>query len=280
MHRMRLVNTNRFIDNLFAPYGSVMLLSPISLYIHCILKYWSAFDMSTRITSPNFAVFTFSGPAFQQGIVPQSCSFSTLSYLAKHLYILDPVYGVLRSMDRMQPYRLEMGCKGVTNDKNTTKTETLASFWKDTITTHIGRQLAAISESADGGPILANLASDEYSSSVDVPSLPRNTIFLNIVFRHQGRVIAVHAKRARGLMARYIAERAATTLADVSEFDLEGYKCVGGDDKWEIEDAVGDNVRVVNMVFDRDDDVHSAPSGGVTKRKGKDSTKSNKRTKK
>jgi cytoplasmic iron level regulating protein YaaA (DUF328/UPF0246 family) len=212
---------------------------------------------------------------------------STLSYLAKNLFILDPVYGTLRALDRMQPYRLEMGCKGVVNNEGSTKKkETLATYWKDSITTHIGNQLSDISSTNDGGHhILANLASEEYSSSLDISSLPPNTIFVNILFRHKGRVIAVHAKRARGLMARYIAETKARSLSDISEFDLEVYQyiCTHGstkEEKWETVNVVGDNVQVVNMVFDRDDTPSSAGQNLKRKDDGADTKKSSKQKRK
>ena len=216
--------------------------------------------MSTRNSSNNFGVFTFSGPAYHQGIIPQNCNLNTLTYLAKNLYILDPVYGVLRGMDKMQPYRLEMGCKGIVGVEGTTTKGTLATYWKDSITSCIGSQLLSITTSANNRPILVNLASEEYSSAVDIASLPRNTTFLNVVFRHKGRVVAVHAKRARGLMARYIAERGASSLLDISKFNLEGYGCIcvgesSGEKsgRWETKDVVGENVQIVNMMFDRDD---------------------------
>lgn len=221
--------------------------------------------MKTRASSPHLGVFTLSGPAFQQGIIPQNCNVSTLRYLAKNLYILDSVYGVLRAMDKMQPYRLEMGCKGVVDAEGSKKKESLATYWKESITAHLGNQLSISSD--DGGPILANLASEEYSSSVDIASLPANTIFVNIIFRHKGRVIAVHAKRARGLMVRYIAEQDAKSLSDISNFDLEGYRCISaGEKKWETVDLVGDNVQVVTMTFDRDD----VPAAATSKSKRKD----------
>ena len=282
-------------------------------------------------------MFTFSGPAFQ-GLSPQtacstissgsSSSSMTLSYLASKLFILDPVYGVLRSLDGIQPYRLEMGCKdiiplssekgGDDNDesKKTTTTikkkkETLASFWKESVTSclstelinlspttnndHIDTNNAATDRDIKGGGdnsvILVNLASEEYSSSIHPPSLPPNTTFLNIVFRHQGRVISVHAKRARGLMARYLAENNAHNLEDVSGFDFEGYSvcCCGGGggagqqskkkrneealQLWETVNVVGDNVQIVQMVFDRQN-APTTPSAKVkTAVKAKTATK-------
>ncbi|KAL3790095.1 hypothetical protein HJC23_013606 [Cyclotella cryptica] len=188
-----------------------------------MLKHWSVFK-SSKVSSNHFALFTFSGPAFQQGIIPQNCDLPTLTYLARHLYILDPVYGVFRSMERIQPYRLEMGCKGVIKEGGpSTKKESLSSFWKESVTAYMRNRMTPTS-SVDCGSILVNLASEEYSSSIDIPSLPRNTIFLNVLFRHKGRVVAVHAKRAHGLMARYLAEQDAQSLSDVTEFGLEGYR--------------------------------------------------------
>ena len=234
-------------------------------------KYWSEFTMDSNKDKKNkkkdkddaFAVFTFNGPAFQ-GISAHTCNKSTMAYLSRNLFILDPVYGVLRSLDTMQPYRLEMGVKGIVandtnNNHNKGKKETLAYYWKESVTSYLGNELNNNMKPSSSSPssslsILANLASDEYSSSIDIASLPANTIYLNVIFRHQGRVLAVHAKRARGLMARYLSETNAQTLDDVASFNLENYLCsIDGKDKskWEVTDVVGDNVQIMKMVFDR-----------------------------
>ncbi|KAL3779192.1 hypothetical protein HJC23_008063 [Cyclotella cryptica] len=177
----------------------------------------------------------------------------------RHLYILDPVYGVLRSMERIQPYRLETGCKGVIEEGGpSTKKESLCSFWNESITAYMRNRMTPTS-SVDCGSILVNVASDEYSSSIDI--------------LHKGRVVAVHTKRARGLMARYFAEQDAQSLSDVSEFGLEGYRCVavgesgdGSKQLWETVNVVGENIQVVQMLFDRDV-VPGPPSMAKTKRK-------------
>ena len=75
-------------------------------------EYWSNFLLDDKDEKDHFAIFTCNGPAYQ-GISANTCNQSTLSYMSNNLYILDPVYGVLRSLDSMQPYRLEMGVKGV-----------------------------------------------------------------------------------------------------------------------------------------------------------------------
>ena len=260
-------------------------------------QYWSDFTMDSnkdknkkKDKDDAFALFTFNGPAFL-GISPNSCNKSTMSYLSRNLFILDPVYGVLRSLDTMQPYRLEMGVKGIVandtnNNHNKGKKETLASYWKKSVTSYLGNELNNNMKSSSSSPssslsILANLASDEYSSSIDIASLPANTIYLNVIFRHQGRVLAVHAKRARGLMARYLSQTNAQTLDDVASFNLENYFNTGeGESKWEVTDVVGDNVQIMKMVFDRSEAPPkaggkrtAAAAAATTKQGGKKSKK-------
>ena len=251
-------------------------------------QYWQDFTMDSRSRPKDdalFAIFTFNGPAFQ-GISAHSCNKSTLSYMAQNLFVLDAVYGVLRALDVIQAYRLEMGCKGIVSSNNDKgKKETLASYWKESVTSYIGKELLTKSSSSSKGKgksssspaILANLASDEYSSSIDVESLPQNTIYVNVIFRHQGRVLAVHAKKARGLMARYISSSNAQSLEDMSNFNLENYQCIDTDEgnKWEVTDVVGDNVQVIKMIFDRNE---APPKTG--KRAATSSKKGSKKAKK
>lgn len=236
------------------------------------LGYWTDFnaDEYTKQSSElndNFkpAIYTFSGPAFK-GLDPQTCTSSTLSYMASHLFILDPVYGVLQSLQSIQPYRLEMGVKLIGDEK-------LSNYWKDSVTTYLGKELVKNTPAGKedkgrsniDGPILANLASDEYSSSIDPALLPPNSIFLNVVFRHKGRVLAVHAKRARGLMARYISENECSTLDDVSKFDWENYASDG--EIYEVEKVVGDNVQIMKMIFNRDDAPPKAAAAAASTKK-------------
>ena len=203
------------------------------------------------------AIFTFSGPAFQ-GLSPSTCDTDTLSYLASNLFILDPVYGALRSLQSMQAYRLEMG---VTNlfgqSKQSSKKQSLAAFWKDSMTAYLGNELTKTSKVCKSeGAILVNLASEEYSISIQPHDLPRNTIFLNVIFHTKGRIVSIHAKRARGLMARYLAENNASTLEDIAGFAAENYTCVNSDGpkgrQWEEMDTQGDSVKICRMIFDRD----------------------------
>jgi len=250
------------------------------------LGYWKDFNTVKDDNDIKPAAFTFSGPAFK-GLDPATCTKSTLSHMASHLFILDPVYGVLPSLQSMKPYRLEMGIKLFDKEK-------LSTYWKDSVTTFLGKELKKnVSKSKkEDGPILVNLASDEYSSSIDPASLPKGSIFLNCIFKHKGRVLSVHAKRARGLMARFLSENDATSLDDVSKFNLEGYSAIscweplegeetGNDDiLYEDTDLVGDEVRIVKMVFDRDEappkptaSKKRAAAGGEAKKPSKKKTK-------
>jgi uncharacterized protein len=140
---------------------------------------------------------------------------------------VDGVYGLLRPLDRMQAYRLEMATRNVLSSPD--EPAKLHDFWKDAVTAQLSREL---SERPDDAPILLNLASDEYAAAVDPTALQEatpNAKFVKVVFQDQGRVVAVHAKRARGMMVRFVAESNATTLDDLKKFDKEGYKLVEKD---------------------------------------------------
>lgn len=164
------------------------------------------------------AIFSFDGPAFK-GINPSTCNTNTLQYMQANLRVIDPLFGVLKPLDIIQPYRLEMATKGIMKELDT-KEKHLADWWKASITTNI---LNDMKESQCD--VLVNLASDEYASAVDVEELMKNECkFIKVAFQQEGKVVAVHAKRARGLMVRYISENQLTDLQDIYNFDLEGYK--------------------------------------------------------
>jgi len=181
-------------------------------------KYWSDYkldydyDASTD-ASIKPAGFCFSGAAYQ-GLQIKSLTPPSLQYLQETLLIIDPLYGCLRPMDRIQPYRLEMATRNLFDDKTQ-----LANFWKPAV-----RQSILATRSEDKIPILLlNLASDEYSAAVDISDC-ENVSLIKIVFRQEGRVIAVHAKRARGLFAKYVADNRIGTFDGLKSFSEEGYK--------------------------------------------------------
>lgn len=138
--------------------------------------------------------------------------------MQKNLRIVDPLYGVLRPLDVMQPYRLEMASKNVFPDAVKIK---LAEYWRPSVSEFLAKDL-----SRRENKTILNLASEEYSAAVDTAALPDGTRFIKVVFWEDGRTISIHAKRARGLMVRYLAEHAVETIEEVQKFNDEGYSFV------------------------------------------------------
>ena len=124
-------------------------------------------------------------------------------------------------MDMMQPYRLEMATKNALDKKTMDGAKDLANWWKQSVTSSISQELEGREEK-----ILLNVASDEYSAAVDATGLPEGTKFIKAVFQQEGRVISVHAKRARGLMVRYLSENGVKDVDGILGFDAEGWKYV------------------------------------------------------
>ncbi|GAX27744.1 uncharacterized protein FisN_13Hh156 [Fistulifera solaris] len=196
------------------------LLSLSTTLAQTAASYWKAYDEEAPSNNPQAkpCIFAFSGAAYQ-GLDISTCDNAALSYMQSCLRILDPLYGVLRPLDRIQPYRLEMATKNAifVDKKRRIK---LSDYWKPAVTRRLSDDLKQVSPSS----ILLNLASDEYSVAVDSTNLPAQTKCIKVVFHEpNGKVVAVHAKRARGLMVRYLASVQATTTDDIQKFDLEGY---------------------------------------------------------
>lgn len=161
------------------------------------------------------ALFAFNGDVYQ-GLDATSLSSADIRYAQQHLRILSGLYGVLRPLDLMQPYRLEMGTK-LANDNG----KDLYAFWQSSITERLNQQLAELS--AD---VVVNLASQEYFKAVKVKQL--NARIITPVFKDfkngQYKIISFFAKKARGLMARYIIQQRITTPEQLKAFDLAGYQ--------------------------------------------------------
>lgn len=171
---------------------------------------------SRRFTPGNAkqAVLAFNGDVYE-GLDAASLDDAQLDYLQSHLRILSGLYGCLRPLDLMQPYRLEMGTR-LANDKG----RDLYAFWGTTVTEALDAALAARQSTA-----LVNLASDEYFKVVK-PRLLRAPV-ITPVFEDwkSGRykVVSFYAKRARGLMARYAAGKGITQPEKLKAFNAEGY---------------------------------------------------------
>lgn len=172
---------------------------------------------STPFDSANAkqAVLAFNGDVYA-GLQANSFSESDLDYAQQHLRILSGLYGLLKPLDLMQPYRLEMGTK-----LNVRRSKNLYEFWGNTITDKINQDL-----SSQGDNILINLASNEYFKSVKTKLV--DGVVVTPVFKDKKngeyKIISFFAKKARGLMARYIIQNRITDVAELSGFDLEGYQ--------------------------------------------------------
>ncbi len=161
------------------------------------------------------AVLTFNGDVYD-GLDARSLSEAGLAWAQDHLCILSGLYGVLRPLDLMHAYRLEMGTRLAT-----AKGSSLYRFWGSQIADYLNRRAAA-----DASPVVINLASDEYFKAVDLKVLKPRVV--RCVFEeHRGngqyKVISFMAKRARGLMVRYAIEHQAATPEALRGFSAEGY---------------------------------------------------------
>ena len=177
------------------------------------------------------ALLTFNGDVYE-GLEARSLKAADLRWAQDHLVILSGLYGVLRPLDRLQPYRLEMGT-GLVNARG----GNLYAHWGDTVAQYLNERLAG-----DRHPVLINLASQEYFKVARRPALGARVV--DCVFEDwhadvgagadanagggsaaggQFKVIGFYAKRARGLMARFAIEQRARSVKALQAFDAEGY---------------------------------------------------------
>ena len=160
------------------------------------------------------AALAFNGDVYT-GLAAQDFSDKEFDFAQKHLRILSGLYGILRPLDLMQPYRLEMGTK-FENKRG----KDLYEFWGDIITDALNSELQA-----DDG-VLVNLASNEYFKSVRKKKLDARMITPQFKDWKNGqyKMISFYAKKARGLMCRYAITNGITRADDLKGFDLAGYR--------------------------------------------------------
>ena len=170
---------------------------------------------------PNFtpdnarqAILAFKGDVYT-GLQAETFSEEDFDYAQQHLRMLSGLYGLLRPLDLMMPYRLEMGIK-LANPAG----KDLYSFWDEKITRALNEMLAS-----QGDNVLINLASDEYFKSVK-PKLLNGEIIKPVFLDEKNgkfKVISFYAKKARGLMSRYIIQNRLTQPEQLKAFDVDGY---------------------------------------------------------
>ncbi|EPY4597916.1 peroxide stress protein YaaA [Klebsiella pneumoniae] len=160
------------------------------------------------------AILAFKGDVYT-GLQAETLTEDDFDFAQQHLRMLSGLYGVLRPLDLMQPYRLEMGIR-LENPRG----KDLYQFWGDTITEKLNQALRD-----QGDDIVINLASDEYFKSVKTPKLQGQLIKPVFLDEKNGKfkVISFYAKKARGLMSRYIIENRLTQPEQLKAFNSEGY---------------------------------------------------------
>ena len=164
-------------------------------------------------TNARPAVYAFDGDVYA-GLDAYSIPLDKLDVLQERLRILSGLYGVLKPLDLMQAYRLEMGTKlPIGESKN------LYDFWKTTVTASLNKELKK-------GEFFVNLASNEYFSVVDTKALKVPIITPDFKDYKDGKLkmISFFAKKARGMMVRYIIDTNAETIDDLKGFNYEGYQ--------------------------------------------------------
>ena len=161
------------------------------------------------------AVLAFKGDVYT-GLDAETFKADDFKFAQKHLRVLSGLYGLLRPLDLMQPYRLEMGTKLKTDSGNN-----LYEFWGSDITEGLNTQLKKIKSNA-----LINLASNEYFKSVKPKEL--NAEIITPAFKEfkngEYKMIGIYAKKARGLLSRYIIQNKLQNPEDIKLFAEEGYR--------------------------------------------------------
>ena len=179
------------------------------------LNYERFQEWKTPFTKSNSkqAILAFKGDVYQ-GLDAESLSETELIWAQKHVRILSGLYGILKPMDLMQPYRLEMGTKFATK-----RGQNLYDFWNSIITEELNKNF-----SSDNTNLL-NLASNEYFKSINVSELKANVISPVFMDKKNGKykIISFFAKKARGLMTRYVIKNRIEDITDIQNFEEGGY---------------------------------------------------------
>ena len=160
------------------------------------------------------ALYAFQGDVYQ-GLEAEDLSNEDIVYAQDHLRILSGLYGLLRPLDLIQPYRLEMGTRLAFDDYNT-----LYNYWADKIVAQVNRDVKK-----QGDKTLINLASQEYFKAIDRPALKAKVVDVEFLDNKNGqyKIISFWAKKARGLMAQYIIKNRVETVQGLQGFDYEDY---------------------------------------------------------
>lgn len=182
---------------------------------HLNAERYTTWEKDFSFNNSRQAILAFTGDVYQ-GLELDQWSATEYTLAQKQIRILSGLYGVLRPLDLMQPYRLEMGTK-----LNNTRGKNLYEFWGEQITDSLNTDL-----NKSGSDLVINLASNEYFKSVKKAKLKGTLI--TPIFKDQKngnyKIIAFFAKRARGMMADYIIQNQIDDTAGLKKFKTAGYK--------------------------------------------------------
>jgi cytoplasmic iron level regulating protein YaaA (DUF328/UPF0246 family) len=156
------------------------------------------------------ALFAFAGDVYT-GFEAATLDAPAIDFAQDHVRMLSGLYGLLRPLDAMKPYRLEMGTRWAPRRK------ALTDWWGDRIA-----DLLAVDLDAEGSGTILNLASQEYWAAVD-GRLPAGTRIIDVEFHDGGKFVSFYAKKARGMMARWLVEHRIDTADAMQGFDTDGY---------------------------------------------------------
>jgi uncharacterized protein len=176
---------------------------------------FQAFEPTPKSDLTHPAIFAFNGDVYQ-GLEAHNLSEDDIAYAQDHLRILSGLYGVLRPLDAIQPYRLEMGTKLLTE-----RGSSLYDYWGDAPAKLLRKDLKK-----QKSPVVINLASDEYFSVIDKKALNAPIITPNFkeVKDDKARTLSFYLKRARGMMAKWIIQNRIETPEELKKFKEGGYR--------------------------------------------------------
>lgn len=192
---------------------------------HEVQEQFNTFGM--RSTPTRAAALAYNGIAYL-GLNAQDFTADDFAFAQQHLNILSGLYGVVRPMDGIKPYRLEMQQPLMPEGYRS-----LYDYWQESVNGHLSKRLRK------GSRTVVNAASNEYSKVVQKRLLPRGTRFLSLKFLDQEerglRQVVVHTKKARGMIARFIIKNRLTDPEELKAFNSEGYffhPTLSTDDEW------------------------------------------------
>jgi uncharacterized protein len=209
-HSQQLIDVSRKLSAL----EIANLMSVSEKIAHLNVERFRDWQADFDFSNARQAIFAFKGDVYT-GLDAYALSDDHISYAQQHLRMLSGLYGLLRPLDLMMPYRLEMGTK-LKNERGTN----LYQFWDQTITDLINKDLAE-----QQSELLVNLASDEYYKAVKESKIKAEIIKPIFLDQKNGKykVISFYAKKARGLMARYMIENKISRIEDLKAFNTDGY---------------------------------------------------------